>query len=153
MPDNPQKPKKLYRSKTNRVFFGICGGLGEYFNIDPILFRIIFVLLALAQGIGLILYIIAAFIIPTSPSSLDENENKDFMDNIAKNARDLSGEIKQNRSWLSSSRNILGIIIIIIGFLLFAQSLFPRSFGSFFWSLFIPIIVVILGLFFIIKRK
>jgi phage shock protein C len=58
------QPKRLYKSKTNRVLFGVCGGLGEYFNIDPTIFRLIMVLLICGAGSGLLAYIVAAIIIP-----------------------------------------------------------------------------------------
>ncbi len=56
--------KKLYRSDTNRKIWGVCGGLGEYFDIDPVLVRIIFVVLALSGGSGLLLYILLAILVP-----------------------------------------------------------------------------------------
>lgn len=56
--------KKLYRSRTNKVVAGICSGLGRYFNIDPILVRIGFVILALAGGPGILLYIILWIVVP-----------------------------------------------------------------------------------------
>ena len=58
------EPKRLYKSKTNRVFFGVCGGLGEYFNIDPTIFRLILVLLVCGAGSGIVAYIVAAIIMP-----------------------------------------------------------------------------------------
>ena len=56
--------KKLYRSKTNKKLAGVCGGLGEYFNVDPTLIRLAAVLLFICAGVGLLAYIIAALIIP-----------------------------------------------------------------------------------------
>ena len=56
--------KRLYRSKTNRVIGGVCGGMGEYFGIDPTIIRLIWVILALMGGTGIIAYIIAWIIIP-----------------------------------------------------------------------------------------
>ncbi|MHC1756523.1 MAG: PspC domain-containing protein [Methanosarcina sp.] len=56
--------KRLTRSKTNRMLFGVCGGLGKYFGIDPTLVRLGFVLLALLDGIGVVIYIILAIIMP-----------------------------------------------------------------------------------------
>jgi len=56
--------RRLYRSQTEKVIGGVCGGLGEYFEVDPVLVRIIAVLLVLGHGIGLIAYIIAWIIIP-----------------------------------------------------------------------------------------
>ena len=58
--------KKLYRSKTQRMLCGVCGGIGEYFNIDPTLIRLLFVLFGCAGG-GILAYIIAAIIIPDGP--------------------------------------------------------------------------------------
>ena len=55
--------EKLYRSKKNRIIGGICGGIAEYFDIDPVLIRIIAVLTIFANGIGIIAYIIAWIII------------------------------------------------------------------------------------------
>lgn len=57
--------KKLTRSKTNRTVCGVCGGIGEYLNIDPTLVRLIWLLCSIASlGTGLIVYIVAALIIP-----------------------------------------------------------------------------------------
>jgi phage shock protein PspC (stress-responsive transcriptional regulator) len=59
--------KRLYKSQTNKVLFGVCGGLGEYFNIDPTIVRLILVLLVLFAGTGILAYIVAALVIPNSP--------------------------------------------------------------------------------------
>ncbi|MCU0286412.1 MAG: PspC domain-containing protein [Acidobacteria bacterium] len=59
--------KRLYRSRTNKVFAGVCGGLGEYYNVDPVLIRIITVFLMLFLGFPLLVYIVAIFVIPNEP--------------------------------------------------------------------------------------
>jgi len=56
--------KKLYRSKKQRMICGVCGGIAEYFNIDPTIIRLVWVLFALTGGSGLLIYFIAAIIIP-----------------------------------------------------------------------------------------
>lgn len=56
--------KTLYKSSTNKMIAGVCGGIGAYFNIDPTLVRIGFVALSLLAGGGLLLYILAAVIMP-----------------------------------------------------------------------------------------
>ena len=55
--------KRLYRDKTNYKIAGICSGLGEYLNIDPVIIRLVF-LFGLFLGGGLLVYIIAWFVIP-----------------------------------------------------------------------------------------
>ncbi len=56
--------KRLYKSHTNRVICGVCGGIGEYFNIDPTIIRLIWILLICCAGTGFLAYIIAAIIMP-----------------------------------------------------------------------------------------
>lgn len=55
--------KKLYKSKIDRKICGVCGGIGEYFSVDPTLIRVLFVIFALS-GTGILAYIIAAIIMP-----------------------------------------------------------------------------------------
>ena len=62
--------KKLYRSRKNRIIAGICGGLAEYFDIDPIIVRLITLILVLSFGAGLIAYIIAWIVVPEEPDNL-----------------------------------------------------------------------------------
>ena len=59
--------RKLYRSKTDRKLAGVCGGLAQYFNIDPTLIRVLFVVLAVLGGSGLVLYLALWIIVPNEP--------------------------------------------------------------------------------------
>lgn len=59
--------KKLYRSRTNRVFGGVAGGLGDYLAIDPTLIRLLFIAFALAGGPGFLVYIIILVVVPEGP--------------------------------------------------------------------------------------
>jgi phage shock protein C len=58
------KGKRLLRSKNNKIIAGVCGGIGEYFNVDPVLIRLIWVIITLMGGAGILAYIIAWIIIP-----------------------------------------------------------------------------------------
>ncbi len=66
--------KKLYRSRENRMIAGVCGGLGEYFEIDPTLVRLAVVFFSLWWGGGILLYLLAWFIIPEEPAPSEEQE-------------------------------------------------------------------------------
>jgi len=57
-------PKKLYRSRTNRILGGVCGGIGEYFNVDANIVRLLF----LISGAGIMIYAIAWILIPEEPA-------------------------------------------------------------------------------------
>ncbi len=59
--------KHLYKSNTDKAVFGVCGGIAEYFGIDSLIVRLIFVLFCLAYGSGLLIYVIAALVIPKKP--------------------------------------------------------------------------------------
>ena len=59
--------KRLYRSGKNRVLGGVCGGIGEFFDVDPTIVRLLWILLSFV-GMGILLYIIAWIIIPRNPN-------------------------------------------------------------------------------------
>ena len=61
--------KKLYKSNQNKMLDGVCGGIAEYFGIDPTVVRLIWALFSLMGGCGILAYIIAAIIIPRNPVS------------------------------------------------------------------------------------
>lgn len=151
-----EKTKKLYRSRTERVVFGVCGGLGKYFNIDPILFRFLFILLFLADGIGLFLYIIMAVIVPVEPKKSDhrerdiESEIDEFADKIGKKAEDLSDELKFNEKF-SSSQNALGVIVILIGLFFLSRETFNLDWIN--TDLVWPFAIIAVGLYIIFKKQ
>lgn len=69
----PPEPKRLLRARSGRVIGGVCAGLGRYFNVDPIIFRIGAVVLAFVGGAGLLAYLAALLLIPSedSPNAAD----------------------------------------------------------------------------------
>ncbi len=122
--------KKFYRSRTDRFFLGVCGGLAEFFQVDANLVRAVFILLAFANGLGCLLYISLAIIIPLKPKGLPEN----------------GGDHTEHHSGLL---NIVGLFVVIIGVLLLAKMFFPFVIN---WNILYSIIIIILGLFLIIKK-
>src|SRR3954464_2684477 len=76
--DPPPVPRRLPRSSSDKVLAGVSGGLGRYFDIDPIIFRIGFVVLTLAGGAGLIAYVAAWLLVPadTDPSGEPPNRSR-----------------------------------------------------------------------------
>ena len=61
------EPRRLYRSRKDKIIAGICGGVGQYLNVDPIIIRLIFIILLLTIGSGILIYIIAWILIPLEP--------------------------------------------------------------------------------------
>jgi phage shock protein C len=63
----PAPIKRLYRSGREKILGGVCGGIGEYLNVDPTLIRLLWILISLAYGMGILLYIIMWIIVPRNP--------------------------------------------------------------------------------------
>jgi phage shock protein C len=61
--------KKLYKSRNNRMICGVCGGLGEFFHLDPTLFRLIWAVWG-CVGVGIIIYLVAAVVMPEAPEDI-----------------------------------------------------------------------------------
>jgi phage shock protein C len=147
MPVKKETFKKLYRSETNRVLAGVAGGLGEYFQIDPTLVRLIFVLLTVFGGGGVLVYVILWILIPSEKSTEEDSE-----ETIKKNAEELKSKAKsfaQEFKDMSAERrpkNWFGFIIIALGLLFLLDNL---GFSSF--HIFWPILIIALGLFLLFK--
>jgi len=63
-----KKVKRLYRSGKDKILGGVCGGIAEYFKVDPVIIRLLWVLFGLGWGSGILAYIIAWIIIPRNPN-------------------------------------------------------------------------------------
>lgn len=64
--------KTLYKSKSNRVLVGVCGGVAEYFGWDPSLVRIGVAILSAFSGLGIVAYIVAALVVPEEPDDFND---------------------------------------------------------------------------------
>lgn len=141
-----EKKKFLKRSTSNKVIGGVCGGLGEYFEIDPLIFRLLFVLFAIYGGSGLLLYIILWIAIPQE----GEKRSDKFENNIKEGAQKMANEIKQTETQ-TSGKVIGGLLLVIIGTMFFLENVFPSFWFSFarLW----PIILIVIGLIIIINSQ
>ena len=132
--------KKLYRSKKDSMIAGVCGGIAEYFEIDPTLVRLLTVLVVFLGGAGGIAYIIAWIIIPQNPEQIIESEETEEEEGGAEFFHPKGGSDDKGHIWG-------GLILILLGLFFLAKSLFPRFTFVRFW----PLILVITGLILIIQ--
>lgn len=80
MPDFEElKNRKLYRSQSNRMISGVCGGIAEYFSIDPTVVRIIWVAISVLGGFGILVYLASLFIIPNNPEQSSSEESQQLI--------------------------------------------------------------------------
>ena len=120
--------KKIYRSRTNSMIAGVCGGLGEYLNIDPTILRVVAVLLIFADGIGLLAYLIGWVVIPRRPEMEAE-------------------VVTSERSELG--RLLPGLALILIGLIFLLNNLIPWFDFSYLW----PVILIVLGIALLLKAR
>ena len=66
--DEAKDIKRVYRSKKGKMLAGVCGGIADYFEIDPVLVRLLFVLLLFMGLVGIIIYLVAWLLIPENPN-------------------------------------------------------------------------------------
>ena len=62
--------KKLYRIKNGKVLAGVCGGIAEYLNMDPTIVRVLWAVITAFAGVGLLAYIVCAFVMPEKPDDI-----------------------------------------------------------------------------------
>jgi phage shock protein PspC (stress-responsive transcriptional regulator) len=89
---------KLYRSETDKIIGGVCGGLGEYLGIDSTVVRLVFVLLGLASGSGLLMYFILWIIMPTE-TTIDWEASevaKEGVKEVKKNVKNAVKAVKKD---------------------------------------------------------
>jgi phage shock protein C len=109
--------KKLYRSRKNKVIFGVCGGIGDYFRIDPFIIRLsVLFFVIITTGIpGLIAYLICAAIIPKEPKGYQPKPYKKLY--RSKNDRKIAGicgGVSELFKWDSTWIRIIFIVILIL---------------------------------------
>jgi len=146
-----ERTKKLYRSRTDRVLFGVCGGLGDFFAIDPVFIRLIFLLLSLVDGIGVAIYFLLAVTIANEPKNADAaRQGSDARKRIDHLAQSVAQKLKDDRPSDAVKRNAVALIIIIIGLFALAN---PAPFTSQ-WlesDLVWPVALVLAGFYFIFR--
>jgi phage shock protein PspC (stress-responsive transcriptional regulator) len=110
---------KLYRSVSNQMIGGVCGGLGAYVNIDPVFVRLLFVLLLFGSDFGFILYLLLWILIPEEGKDYGFKDDS-FSDRVKSMGNDVQKAVTQPHP---QSGLILGAGLIIIGGILFLDRL------------------------------
>jgi len=131
--------KRLTKSSTNRVFDGVCGGIGEYFDIDPVIIRILWVFIALFGGTGIIAYLVAMVILPRE---------------IEKTA---AGEGTETCKPMRITNQTWGLVLVVVGGLLLLRFLDPLwhillGLIPVLGGILLPAILVLLGVYLLARR-
>jgi phage shock protein C len=159
-----QQESRLHRSRRDHIVFGVCGGLGDYFAVDPTLIRLAFVLITLAGGAGVLAYIILAIVMPEEGS-----EPLSGREGLRRNVRQLRTNAGELTSGPSASpedpfaegtfdtpyrrrRNgeLGAFILITLGLLFLVGNL--GWMGWFSWHYFWPVILIVIGAMLLMRR-
>lgn len=132
--------KRYYRLKEDAVFGGVCSGLGAYFGVDPVLFRILFILLTVAGGSGILIYIVMLIIAPEANSTAEKLQLRGeaaTVENIRQYAEKIKTEVKNkkyrdnlNKALHKSEKSLTGFV-----------RLFSRIIGGLFLAIGMGIII------------
>ncbi len=156
--------KRLYRSQSDRMIAGVCGGLAEYFDIDPTIVRVIAILLIFASGLGILAYIILAIVIPSESSKATEPKDtiKENVEEMKETASKLGRELQSTMAGKEDDseevakvrhrrRNLFGIIIIVLGVIFLLGSF--DFFWWFSWGNLWPLVLVAIGMLIILSVR
>lgn len=148
-------PHRIERSRTDRMIAGVCGGLAEYLGIDATLVRIFFVLLAIGEGVGVLLYVILWLVIPEA-----EAETRDLGSSVRTGATEMSQQAWTlgndiRRSALHPHPNtpvVIGIVLILVGIFVLLDHL---NIPGLLWldtDLLWPVLLIIGGIALLLRR-
>ena len=156
--------KRLYRSRTDRMLCGVCGGLAKYFDIDPTIMRLIFVISIFLGGSGILAYIILAIVVPVEGSTSAEPKEtmKENVEEMKKTAEELGREFratfeekkeeKSEEVRVSHRRRaFFGIIVLIVGVLLLLASF--DLFWWLQWRYLWPVIIIAIAILILIGAR
>ncbi len=149
-------PKKLYRSRTDSVIGGVCGGLAEHFNIDPVIVRVLTVVSIFFGGFGLIAYLILWLVVPLQGSDAAQprdtiqanaNEIKETAEGIGQEVREAFSTADRDPEAAARIRSRrhrwMGIGLVGVGGLILLSNL--NVFSWFRWGVVWPVTVIIVG--------
>ncbi|MFC2130845.1 PspC domain-containing protein [Bacteroidota bacterium] len=148
--------KKLHRSRKDRMIAGVCGGIAEYFDVDPVIIRVLFVVLTIGPGIGLLAYIVLWIVVPQGVIIIRSSEEKKTGEEqeSAKQQESTSStqdfEVISEEEYAGRKSNgkvIISIIIILVGVFWFIHNVIPGINFGHLW----PLILVAVGILILLK--
>lgn len=161
--------KRLYKSSNDKILAGVCGGIGEYFEIDPVLIRILWVISAFVGGAGVLAYIVAAIVMPSKESVYNgktyestykasgtynartdaETGSAERETGSAEESQTEPGKIYRHRRSEKENRVLGGLILIALGGFFFLREFLPWISGS----LLISVVFIGLGFYFLTRKS
>lgn len=144
--------KTMMRSAKDRKIAGVCGGLGEYLEVDPVIFRILFVFLIFMGGAGLIIYLILLLVMPEQTigdedkvivieNSTQEVNTEDKSDEMEGSIENADSQHTKPKHHLTSFGSIFGLVLIVLGLFFLGYKYLP----ALRFDLYFPILIIVGG--------
>jgi phage shock protein C len=111
--------KRVYRSTTEKMIAGVAGGIAEYFEVDPVIVRAAFIILAFFNGIGIIGYIVCIFIIPKAPVQIKSGFGQEATQEVNAGIQPVDPEHRKE-----GRRRVFGFVLVAIGVLFLLKTYF-----------------------------
>ena len=156
--------KRLYRSRSDRIIWGVCGGLAKYFDMDPTIVRVVVVLSIFLGSFGIWAYIILAIVVPLEGSKVTTPKEavQENVEDMKETASELGREIRSTLAGEEDEpeevakvrhrrRNLFGIILIVLGVIFLLGSF--NLFWWFNWGNLWPLILVAIGVLIILSAR
>ena len=169
--------KRLYKSSSDKVLAGVCGGIGEYFDVDPVLIRVLWVVAAFFGGVGVLAYIIAAIIMPEkdtlnrsktyestykSPASADQRSGAGQRNSSGQTDREKTGTTGETQSQTQPKQTsphhethagkdpapLAGVILVALGGFFLMREFMPWISGG----ILAAVLFMALGVFMLMPR-
>ncbi|MFP3897546.1 MAG: PspC domain-containing protein [Anaerolineales bacterium] len=153
--------ERLFRSENDRIIGGVCGGLGQHLNVAPLILRILFVVGAMANGVGLVVYILLWIFVPSESAEYGDQEEMihQNISEIRDRARTISRDAQESLGGKGGLGDIVpkendgafvaGLICIVLGILILM-----RNFGLLHWlsTLLWPLVLIAIGAVLLLKN-
>ena len=147
----PNQRRLLRRSRSDRILGGVCAGLAEFFGVDPILIRLAFVLVTLAQGAGVLIYVLLWILMPEvgveNPPAGSQTVRTGF-EGMRQDIEQAADHLRAGAPYRQSAW--LGGLLILAGAYLLAVN--AGLFNWWDWTVAGPVVLIVLGLVLVIRR-
>lgn len=147
--------KRLYRSRKDKIFLGVLGGIAKYFDVDPTLARIAFIILCFLEPVFILVYFLMAIVMP------EEHEERVSIEKIPEKAEKLAkeieesamrvGEMMENETTKKDNSKLFAVALILVGLLLIMRRTLPLTFWFLSGDVILASVLLLIGIYLLVR--
>jgi phage shock protein C len=149
----PNERRLIRRSRSDRVLGGVCAGLARYFNTDPLLIRLVFIVITLAQGAGIVIYLVLWIVMPEEGLEAPAAPGDVFktgIQGVQQDVQRVATQFRADEPHAHRQGAVLGALLVATGAYLLAINL--GAFGWWDWKFGGPVLLMVAGLVLLFRR-